>query len=107
MSTRYSVRGEDLRNKYLVAYDVCDPKRLRKTFKKMQGYGEALQLSVFLCELSLKEKAIMISQLENIINRAEDCLMIINLGNAERNAEDIIEFLGLKKELVQRQAMIV
>jgi CRISPR-associated protein Cas2 len=36
-----------MRQGYIVTYDVCNPKRLRKVFKTMQGYGEHLQLSVF------------------------------------------------------------
>lgn len=96
-----------MRNRYLVCYDICDPKRLRKTFKKMQGYGEALQFSVFLCELSLKEKAIMIAELDEIINHAEDCVMTVNLGTIDRDLDDKLVFLGVKKNLPERQALII
>ncbi|SUS04830.1 hypothetical protein DF3PA_310022 [Candidatus Defluviicoccus seviourii] len=37
---------------YLVAYDVSAPKRWRRVFKLMKGYGEWLQLSVFRCRLT-------------------------------------------------------
>ncbi|MFO0762685.1 MAG: CRISPR-associated endonuclease Cas2, partial [Byssovorax sp.] len=36
-----------MRHTYVVAYDVCDPKRLRQVHKTMRGFGDALQLSVF------------------------------------------------------------
>lgn len=32
---------------YLVCYDVHDPKRLRKTAKFLEGYGQRMQESVF------------------------------------------------------------
>jgi CRISPR-associated protein Cas2 len=36
---------------WIICYDVCDPKRLRKTAKHMEGYGERMQYSVFRCWL--------------------------------------------------------
>ena len=44
-----------MRQTYIISYDVSDPKRLRKVFKTLRGYGDHLQLSVFRCELSPKE----------------------------------------------------
>jgi len=40
-----------MRSVYLVCYDVADDKRLRKTYKKMRGFGDPVQYSVFRCEL--------------------------------------------------------
>lgn len=48
-----------MRNVYLVCYDVADDKRLRKTYKKMCGFGDPLQYSVFRCELSAVEKQLL------------------------------------------------
>ena len=45
-----------MRNVYLVCYDVADAKRLRRTYRKMRGFGDAVQYSVFRCELSPTEK---------------------------------------------------
>ena len=45
-----------MRNVYLVCYDVADDKRLRKTYKKMCGFGVPVQYSVFRCELSPTER---------------------------------------------------
>lgn len=96
-----------MRNRYLVCYDICDPKRLRKTFRKMQGYGDAMQFSVFICELSLREKAVLMAELNEIINHAEDCVMTIDLGTIDRDLDDKVVFLGVKKDLPERQALII
>ena len=40
---------------WLVCYDVRDAKRLRKTAKHMEGYGERMQYSVFRCWLTPRE----------------------------------------------------
>jgi CRISPR-associated endonuclease Cas2 len=36
-----------MRRNFIVTYDICDPKRLRKVFKLCKGYGIHLQYSVF------------------------------------------------------------
>ena len=41
-----------MRTSYLVCYDICDDKRLRKVFQTMRGYGDHLQYSVFECQLT-------------------------------------------------------
>src|ERR1035438_4086458 len=41
------LRGGSLRISYLICYDICDDKRLRKVFQTMRGYGDHLQYSVF------------------------------------------------------------
>ena len=38
-----------MRTTYLVCYDICDDKRLKKVFKVMRNYGDHLQYSVFEC----------------------------------------------------------
>ena len=37
---------------YLVAYDICDPKRLRKVAQTCEDFGFRRQYSVFLCRLT-------------------------------------------------------
>ncbi len=39
------------RIRYLVSYDICDPKRLRRVAKILEGFGTRLQYSVFECPL--------------------------------------------------------
>ncbi len=48
-----------MRRAFLVTYDIGDPKRLRSVYRLMRGYGDHLQLSVFHCELSDRERVEM------------------------------------------------
>lgn len=41
-----------MRTSYLICYDICDDKRLRKVFQVMRGFGDHLQYSVFECQLT-------------------------------------------------------
>lgn len=67
-------------NWYLIAYDIRDPKRWRKAYKLLQGYGESLQLSIFRCWLSQREREKLRWELEKIL-AAEDSLLLAGLCN--------------------------
>jgi len=65
---------------YLICYDIRDPKRWRKAYKLLQGYGESLQLSIFRCWLSQREREKLRWELEKIL-AAEDNLLLAGLCN--------------------------
>jgi len=96
-----------MRNRYIVTYDICEAKRLRRVFRTMRGYGDPLQYSVFVCELSLKERELMIADLEEIMNHNEDGVIIIDLGYVKSEPMKQVKFLGQKKSLPIREATIV
>ena len=80
--------------RYLVCYDISDPKRLKRVHRKMCGYGEALQYSVFCCELTNSEKTILWSDLHNLINHRNDQILFVNLGNSMSQRAENLETLG-------------
>ena len=63
---------------YLVTYDVRDPKRLRKVAKRLEGYGQRLQLSVFRCWLGNRERERLTFELKRLME-PEDGLLIAGL----------------------------
>lgn len=83
-----------MRHCYVVAYDVTDPKRLRQVYKKMCGFGDWLQYSVFRCNLSDVELTLMKEKIGAIINQAEDRLMIVDIGSIDGRAAGAFQFLG-------------
>jgi CRISPR-associated protein Cas2 len=83
-----------MRNRYIVCYDVSDSKRLAKVYKKMRGFGDPVQYSVFRCDLSPQEKVMLIATLSQIINNKQDRIMIINIGTVNGRAENVFEFMG-------------
>lgn len=97
-----------MRNVYLLSYDVADDKRLRRTYKKMCGFGDPVQYSVFRCELSPTEKQLMKEALWEILNWAEDRAMLVNLGPAGAQGDECLEFWGRPRvEPPGRVAVIV
>ncbi len=97
-----------MKNVFLVSYDVCDAKRLRKTYQKLCGFGTALQYSVFRCELSPIQLHLLKEQLWEILNLSEDRVMVVDLGPAGARGDECVEFWGTsRKSIPSRSAVIV
>ena len=96
-----------MRNRYLVCYDIADPKRLRRIFKTLEGYGDHLQYSVFSCDLSRKEKALLLDALLGHFNRKEDSLLMIDLGPANGDARERFTFFGQGLRPVEEDTFII
>lgn len=69
---------------YFVAYDIRDPRRWRRLFKLMHGYGEWLQLSLFQCRLSRKQHAELIALIDGIIHHGNDHVILVDIGPADK-----------------------
>jgi CRISPR-associated protein Cas2 len=66
---------------YLVAYDICDPKRLRKVARTCEDFGGRRQYSVFLCRLTATNLVRLKSRLYEIIDLQKDQVQVIPLCN--------------------------
>lgn len=83
-----------MRKVYIVSYDVCCPRRLRKVFKTMRGWGDHLQLSVFRCELSARELMELRVALNPILHHGEDQVMFVDVGPVEGRGRASITTMG-------------
>ncbi len=66
------------KNYYIICYDIRDPKRWRKAFNLLKGYGESLQYSIFRCRLTQRDREKLRWELEKILTQ-EDSLLIAGL----------------------------
>ena len=96
-----------MRNRFIVAYDVSNAKRLRQTFKKMNGFGEPIQYSVFACDLSRKERVLLEEALTQIINLKEDRVLIIDTGPIQGRASETLTTLGRQLKPESREVTVV
>ena len=64
---------------WIVAYDISDPKRLRKVATCCEDFGTRKQLSVFLCRLSATDFVRLRSRLYDLVNLTEDQVLFIPL----------------------------
>jgi CRISPR-associated protein Cas2 len=96
-----------MRHTYIVTYDVCDPKRLRKVYKLMLGWGEHLQLSVFQCELNARELIELRTELSQVIRASEDQVLFVDVGTVEGRSAGAITSLGRVYSDPERLAIVV
>ena len=96
-----------MRHTYVVTYDICDPKRLRKVYKLMLGWGEHLQLSVFQCELNHRELVELRIELDRIIRSTEDQVLFVNVGTVDGRGSEAITSLGRPYIDPERVAIVV
>jgi CRISPR-associated protein Cas2 len=64
---------------HLVAYDIRDPKRLRRVAKACEDFGCRHQLSVFLCRISPTDLVRLKARLEDIIDPKQDQVIFVRL----------------------------
>lgn len=95
------------RRSYLIAYDICDPGRLRAVFRACRAFGDHLQYSVFRADLSKKGRAELEATLRPLINAREDQILIIDLGPTEGTARGAFKALGRPYTHPERHAVIV
>ena len=70
----------EVQNCYLICYDIRDPKRWRKAYKLLKGYGDRIQYSVFRSWLSMRSREKLRWELEKILT-PEDTLLLIRLSH--------------------------
>ena len=96
-----------MRSGFIVSYDIADPKRWRKIYRVMYGYGEHIQLSVFRCELSPADKVRMMAVIDKLIHHDEDQVLIIDTGPAPGRSDRCIVALGKPFACRERAPVVV
>jgi CRISPR-associated protein Cas2 len=93
------------RRRYLIAYDIADPRRLRQVCTLMEEHGERLQFSVFLCDLTIAERAELENAVTHVMKLAEDSIVEIDLGATDNPKP--IRAIGRPRRLPHNGPMIV
>lgn len=96
-----------MRRVCIVSYDISDPKRWRKVYRTMRGFGEHLQLSVFSCDLTATERLRMIVALEKSIDADEDQVLVIDLGPSQTQPIREVEALGRPLRVRERGPVVL
>ena len=94
-----------MRTRYLVCYDVCDPKRLRRVAKTMESFGTRIQFSVFECPLDDLRLVRLRAELHDILHHEEDQILFVSLGPEDSAHGLRIDSLG--KSYVQRSRVVI
>jgi CRISPR-associated protein Cas2 len=87
------------RNRYLLAYDVRDPKRLRRVHQTAKDFGYPLQYSVFVCDLTAEELLQLKARLLTEMHQGVDSVGLFDLGPPRGRGIECVEFLGARRAL--------
>lgn len=96
-----------MRHAFVVTYDISDPSRWRQVYKTMRGYGEHIQLSVFLCELTAVKLVELRAILSGQIHHGEDQVLFIDIGPADGRAVGAVHAIGRRHEVEGTGPVIV
>jgi CRISPR-associated protein Cas2 len=88
-----------MRRRYVVAYDIRDDARLRQVHGIVKSYGERLQYSMFLCDLTISEKIALKTELREVLDHRGDSVVLIDLGEATARGRSCVEFMGFSHPL--------
>ncbi|PCC74657.1 CRISPR-associated protein Cas2 [Nannocystis exedens] len=76
-----------MRSHYIVSYDIADPSRLRRVHRTLRDFGDGIQLSVFACQLTDRDRAVLECRLLEILNQREDQVLFIKLGQVAEDGD--------------------
>ncbi|MGO9466992.1 MAG: CRISPR-associated endonuclease Cas2 [Isosphaeraceae bacterium] len=62
---------------FLVAYDICDPKRLRRVARVCEDFGLRRQFSVFFCRLAAVDLVRLKARLYDVIDLDRDQVLFV------------------------------
>jgi len=96
-----------MRQTFVVSYDIADPKRLRKVYRLMRGWGDHIQLSVFRCELNPRELVELRARLALVINHGLDQVLLVDVGPVEGRGGTSIRAIGKVYTSPERRAIVV
>lgn len=94
------------RNRYIVTYDIRTPKRLRRVHRLVVDYGERLQYSVYICDLTKVELISLRRKLREEIEHNEDSVSIFDLGPPTGRLAISVEHLGTEPDLPTSEAEV-
>lgn len=77
-----------------MTYDIREPGRLRRVHQLVADFGERLQYSVYVCDLTRQELVGFRAKLREVANLREDSVSIFDLGPALGALTHRVEHLG-------------
>jgi CRISPR-associated protein Cas2 len=97
-----------MRSHFILAYDIADPGRLRQVARIAQDFGERVQLSVFACQLSPKDVAVLRERLRDVVVTTVDQVLLFRLGPVAEagHSEPEFEVIGRPVKLRDMRGLV-
>lgn len=94
-------------HRYLIAYDVPDDRRRSRMAKALLTYGDRLQYSVFVVDVSGAGIIRLKDELTALMKTEEDAVLICDLGRLSSVDDSVFTTLGRERPLTEDGPLIV
>ena len=90
----------------LIAYDLPDDRRRTKLAKILGKYGDRLQFSVFVVDVSPARLLRLKDEITEVLSLNDDSVLFCDIGRVTDLNEDRFSFLGQSREPTTDEPMI-
>ncbi|AXE37695.1 CRISPR-associated endonuclease Cas2 [Acidipropionibacterium virtanenii] len=94
-------------HRYLIAYDVPDDKRRGHMAVTLKRFGLRVQFSVFMVDCSPSHVLVLQRELEDIMDRDQDSVLVSDLGLSKTADDRAVTWLGHSRYIVGDGSMII
>lgn len=91
----------------LICYDVIDDKRRTRLAKVLGKYGDRIQYSVFVVDISPAKLLGLRDEASAIINRNEDSILFCDLGRIANLSDKKFSYLGQTRDITDNDVLII
>ena len=96
---------DDVR-RYLVTYDVAQDRRRTRLAKELEHYGDRIQYSVFLFDISPAAMLRLKTEILDLVDVGEDSVLICDLGLKSEVSDKNFQYLGVERPITDDSVMI-
>jgi len=99
--------SRDARRRYLVAYDVADDRRRIRLAKRLAGYGDRIQYSVFVVDARPAKLVRLKAAIVRLIDLGTDSVLICDLGPEAAVHDGRFQIIGLSRPITDESSIIL
>ncbi|QNG19860.1 CRISPR-associated endonuclease Cas2 [Rhodococcus triatomae] len=100
------MRRDDTR-RTLIAYDIPDDKRRVRLAKLLSRYGDRVQYSVFVVDISPARLVRLEREMDSVIVRSEDSVLVCDLGLTATVEDGRFSYLGRSRPITDNSSIII
>ena len=91
----------------LICYDISQDKRRGRVAKLLEQFGDRVQYSVFVVDISPARMLRLKDQLTDTIDSGEDSILFCDLGRVAELSERKFSYLGQTREITPNDVLIL
>lgn len=90
-----------------MAYDIVDDLRRTRVAKVLESYGDRVQYSVFLIELTAAQQVRLRRRIAEEIDSRVDSVLFCSVGPIGSNSDDRLSYLGCRRKITDESSFIL